>query len=111
MNKLLDEYRPDCMAIEELYFNNNITTGIRVAEARGILLLCAEQHGITIREYTPQQVKMAVVGYGKAEKLQIIAMVTRLLCLPEPPKPDDTADALAIAFCHGNSSSSRMPIR
>lgn len=111
MNRLLDKYRPDSMAIEELYFNTNITTGIRVAEARGVLLLCAEQHGITISEYTPQQVKQAVVGYGKAEKMQVIAMVTRLLCLPEPPKPDDTADALAIAICHGHASSSRMPIR
>ncbi|MBO5327084.1 MAG: crossover junction endodeoxyribonuclease RuvC, partial [Clostridia bacterium] len=74
----------------------------------GIVLLCGEQKGIRISEYTPMQVKQAVVGYGKAEKKQVIAMVTSILKLPAPPKPDDTADALAIAICHGHSGGSRL---
>ncbi|MCQ2386066.1 MAG: crossover junction endodeoxyribonuclease RuvC [Clostridia bacterium] len=105
---LMDKYRPDEMAIEELFFNTNITTGITVAEARGVILLCAKQHGIVIGEYTPLQVKQAAVGYGKAEKKQVIAMVTSLLSLPAPPKPDDTADALAIALCHGQKVGSGL---
>lgn len=108
MEELLSTYRPDAMAVEELFFDNNITTGIRVAEARGVILLCAERAGVKIYEYTPMQVKQAVTGYGKAEKRQIITMVTMLLGLKEPPKPDDTADALAIAVCHGHSGSSRI---
>lgn len=108
MNDLIEKYRPDCMAIEELFFTNNITTGIRVAEARGISLLAAKQGGLEIQEYTPMQVKQAVVGYGKAEKRQVIAMVTTILGLKEPPKPDDTADALAIAICHAHSGGSRL---
>lgn len=108
MNALMDKYHPDEMAIEELFFNTNITTGITVAEARGIVLLCARQHGLPIGEYTPLQVKQAVVGYGVAEKKQVIAMVTSLLKLPAPPKPDDTADALAIALCHGQNCGSAL---
>ena len=108
MNVLFDTYHPDAMAIEELFFNNNITTGIRVAEARGVILVSAEEHRVPIAEYTPSQVKQAVVGYGKAEKKQIISMVTMLLGLSEPPKPDDTADALAIAICHAHSDRSRL---
>ena len=95
-------------AIEELFFTNNITTGITVAEARGVILLACRQHGLPIHEYTPPQVKQAVVGYGKAEKKQVIAMVTALLRLESAPKPDDTADALAIALCHGQSAGSAM---
>ena len=106
--QLIKEYHPDAMAIEELFFNTNITTGIRVAEARGVSLLAAEQAGITIQEYTPLQVKQAVVGYGRAEKKQVISMVTMLLGLKKPPKPDDTADALAIAICHGHCGGSRL---
>ncbi len=106
--QLIEKYRPDAMAIEELFFNTNITTGIRVAEARGIIMLAAAQHGVEIFEYTPLQVKQAVVGYGRAEKKQVIAMVTTLLNLPAPPKPDDTADALAIAICHAHSGGSRL---
>ena len=106
--QLIKEYHPDAMAIEELFFNTNITTGIRVAEARGVSLLAAEQAGITIQEYTPLQVKQAVVGYGRAEKKQVISMVTMLLGLPKPPKPDDTADALAIAICHAHCGGSRL---
>jgi crossover junction endodeoxyribonuclease RuvC len=100
LEALIEKYKPDEMAIEELFFNTNITTGIAVAEARGVLLCTAHKHGIKIGEYTPLQVKQAVVGYGKAEKKQVIAMVTTLLGLKTAPKPDDTADAIAIALCH-----------
>ena len=88
--------------------SNNITTGIRVAEARGVILLAAENACVPIFEYTPPQVKQAVVGYGKAEKKQVMSMVALLLGLPKPPKPDDTADALAIAICHAHSGASRL---
>ncbi|MBQ7334928.1 MAG: crossover junction endodeoxyribonuclease RuvC [Clostridia bacterium] len=108
INELIETYRPDAMAVEELFFNTNITTGIRVAEARGVILLAAERAGIKIQEYTPLQVKQAVVGYGRAEKKQVITMVTMLLGLKAPPKPDDTADALAIAICHAHSGGSRL---
>ena len=108
LNVIIDHFHPEEMAVEELFFNTNITTGIRVAEARGIVLLCGEQKGLRIAEYTPLQVKQAVVGYGRAEKKQVITMVTSLLGLKEPPKPDDTADALAIAVCHGHSGASRL---
>ena len=108
MEQLIRQFQPDEMAVEELFFTNNQTTGIAVAEARGVILLCAEQHGIPVAEYTPPQVKQAVVGYGNAEKRQVIAMVTSLLRLPAPPKPDDTADAIAIALCHGQSASSLL---
>ena len=105
---LIEKYHPDAMAIEELFFNTNVTTGIRVAEARGVILLAAQQAKIEIQEYTPLQVKQAVVGYGRAEKKQVITMVTMLLGLEKPPKPDDTADALAIAICHAHSGGSRL---
>ena len=105
---VIEKYKPDEMAIEELFFNTNITTGIAVAEARGVILCTAHRLGVKISEYTPLQVKQAVVGYGKAEKKQVIAMVTSLLKLPKPPKPDDAADAVAIAICHAHSSSSAM---
>ena len=105
---IIDKYHPDEMAVEELFFTNNITTGIRVAEARGVVLLCGEQRGLRIAEYTPMQVKQAVVGYGKAEKKQVITMVTNILHLAAPPKPDDTADALAIAICHGHCGGSLL---
>ena len=108
MNELIDRYKPDQMAVEELFFNTNVTTGITVAEARGVILLSGIQHGIMVAEYTPLQVKQAVVGYGRAEKKQVITMVTTLLGLPKPPKPDDTADALAIAVCHAHSGCSRL---
>ncbi len=108
MRELVETYHPDAMAVEELFFNTNITTGIRVAEARGVILTAAEKAGVPIFEYTPGQVKQAVVGYGKAEKRQVIDMVTRILGLSKPPSPDDTADALAIAICHGHSGGSRL---
>lgn len=108
MNLLIEKYRPDEMSVEELFFTNNRTTGIAVAEARGVILLAAAEHRIPVAEYTPMQVKQAVVGYGRAEKHQVIEMVTQLLRLPAPPKPDDTADALALALCHGQSSQSLL---
>nr|WP_317324990.1 crossover junction endodeoxyribonuclease RuvC [uncultured Flavonifractor sp.] len=108
MDQLLEQFQPDAMAIEELFFNNNITTGIGVAQARGVLLLAAERHRVPIYEYTPSQVKQAVVGYGKAEKRQVMDMTKRLLSLKAVPKPDDAADAVAIALCHARSHTSRL---
>ena len=108
MEALINKYKPDEMAVEELFFTNNITTGIAVAEARGVILCTAHSLGVKISEYTPLQVKQAVVGYGKAEKHQVIAMVTSILRLPEPPKPDDTADAVAIAICHSHCCGSSI---
>ena len=108
LSDLIRTYSPDCMAIEELFFNTNITTGISVAHGRGVILLAAYQLGVEIFEYTPSQVKQAVVGYGKAEKKQVIDMVTRILHLSSPPKPDDAADAVAIALCHARSSTSLL---
>lgn len=108
MSQLIDAFKPDCMAVEELFWNTNQTTGIRVSEARGVILLSGAQKGLPIFEYTPLQVKQAVVGYGRAEKKQVITMVTMLLNLENPPKPDDTADALAIAICHAHSGGSRL---
>ncbi len=108
MNELLDTFRPDCLAIEELFFNTNVTTAINVAQARGVILLSAAKHGVPIYEYTPLQVKQAVVGYGRAEKKQVMDMTMRLLCLEQRPKPDDAADAVAIALCHARSSTSRL---
>ncbi len=103
LNALMEKYNPEFMAIEELFFNSNKTTAINVAQARGVLLLSALNHGAQIFEYTPLQVKQAIAGYGKAEKKQVQQMTKLLLNLNEIPKPDDTADALAIAICHAHS--------
>jgi len=100
INRLLDEYRPDVMAVEELFFNRNTTNALTVGQARGVALLAAGLRDITVGEYTPLQVKQAVVGYGRAEKQQVQYMVQRILGLTEPPKPDDAADALAVAICY-----------
>ena len=108
LTEIIKKYKPEEMAVEELFFNTNITTGISVAEARGVILCTAHKLGVKISEYTPLQVKQAVVGYGKAEKHQVIAMVTSTLRLPSPPKPDDTADAVAIALCHAQCAGSAM---
>ena len=108
LTAIIGKYKPTEMAVEELFFTKNITTGIRVAEARGVILMRGQEHGLTMAEYTPMQVKQAVVGYGGADKRQVISMVTRILNLPEPPRPDDTADALAIAICHAHSGCSRL---
>lgn len=106
LSEIIEKYKPEAMAVEELFWNTNQKTGIVVAEARGVILLCARQHGVPIFEYTPLQVKQAVVGYGRAEKKQVITMVTTLLGLEKPPKPDDTADALALAMCHAHVGAS-----
>ena len=108
LESIINKYKPEEMAVEELFFNTNITTGIAVAEARGVIICTAHRLGVKISEYTPLQVKQAVVGYGKAEKHQVISMVTSILKLQKPPKPDDTADAVAIAICHAQSRGSAM---
>lgn len=108
MEALIAQCKPDVIAIEELFFNNNITTGIAVAHGRGVILYSAEKCGVPLYEYTPSQVKQAVVGYGKAEKRQVMDMTKRLLKLKAVPKPDDAADALAIALCHARSATSLM---
>ena len=102
VNQVIKRAKPDCIAIEKLYFQNNQKTAIMVAEARGVILLAAELNNIPIYEYTPLQIKQNLVGYGRAEKGQIMYMTKLLLGLTETPKPDDTADALAIAICHAN---------
>jgi crossover junction endodeoxyribonuclease RuvC len=102
--KLIDDYKPDVMAIEKLFFNRNVTTALAVGQARGVLLLAAMERGLSIAEYTPLQVKQAIVGYGKAEKKQVQEMVRMFLKLKETPRPDDAADALAIAICHAHSA-------
>ena len=106
MSTLLNTYKPDNLSIEKLYFNTNTTTAIDVAQARGVILLAARKAGIDIFEYTPLQVKQSITGYGRAEKHQVMEMVKNLLQLKSVPKPDDTADALALAICHGHCSGS-----
>lgn len=108
MDELIKTFSPDVMSVEELFFNTNITTGISVAHARGVILLTAFRAGVRVFEYTPLQVKQAVVGYGRAEKKQVIDMVRRILNLPAAPKPDDAADAVALAICHARSSTSLL---
>ena len=108
MRALIRQLRPDEIAIEELFFSKNITTGIAVAHGRGVVLCTAERLGVPIFEYTPMQVKQAVVGYGLAEKRQVMDMTRRLLKLKAVPKPDDAADALAIAICHARSATSLL---
>ena len=108
LTELLQQFKPDEVAIEELFFSKNITTGIAVAHARGVILATVEKAGIPLYEYTPMQVKQAVVGYGLAEKNQVMDMTKRLLKLRSIPKPDDAADALAIAICHARSATSLL---
>lgn len=108
MITILKKAKPDAVAIEKLYFTTNVTTAILVAQARGVILLAAQQCGVKVYEYTPLQVKMAVTGYGKAKKPQVMEMTRRLLHLKEVPKPDDTADALAIAICHTHAAGSSL---
>ena len=108
MADLLDLFKPDAVSVEELFFDKNITTGIAVAHARGVILLACRMAGAEIFEYTPMQVKQAVTGYGKAEKKQVMDMVKRLCSLPAPPRPDDAADAVALALCHARSSTSLL---
>ena len=108
MRQLLEVAKPDCVAIEELFFGQNVTTGIGVAQARGVVLLAVRQAGLEITAYKPMQVKQAVVGYGNATKHQVMDMTRRLLHLEKMPKPDDAADAIAIALCHARSSTSLL---
>lgn len=103
MNQLIKKYKPDEIAIEELFFNKNVKTAIDVGHARGVEVLAAVNNDIKIYEYTPLQIKQAVSGYGRADKQQVQEMVKMLLSLKEKPKPDDAADALAVALCHGFS--------
>ncbi len=103
VTQLINEYKPDFMSVEELFFNNNAKTAIAVGQARGVILLAAVNAGVPIFEYTPLQVKQAIVGYGRAEKNQVQQMVKAMLGLSAVPKPDDVADALALAICHGHS--------
>ena len=108
--ELLREFQPSELAVEDLFFNRNVTTAFTVGQARGVFLLAAQQKGLVYYQYTPAQVKQAVTGYGKADKQQIQQMVKVLLNLPRIPKPDDTADALAIAICHLQSSGLRRAV-
>lgn len=108
LTNLIEIYRPEAMAIEKLFFNTNQKTAIDVAQARGVILLSARQHNVNIFEYTPLQVKQSVVGYGRAEKKQVQEMTKLILNLDAVPKPDDTADALAMAICHAHSSGSAL---
>ena len=107
--RLLEVTAPDAVAVEELFWGHNITTGIGVSHGRGVILLAIAQSGIPLFEYTPMQVKQAVVGYGKAEKRQVMDMTRRLLHMQQVARPDDAADAIAIALCHARSSTSRLP--
>lgn len=104
LTALIAVYHPDAVAVEELFFNQNVRTALAVGQARGVVLLCAAQAGLAVAEYTPLQVKGAVVGYGRATKDQVGHMVRTLLRLRETPRPDDTADALAVAICHVHSA-------
>ena len=108
MRKLLEASKPDSVAIEELFFGQNVTTGIGVAQSRGVILLAIRQAGLEVTSYKPMQVKQSVVGYGNATKHQVQDMTRRLLNLKELPKPDDAADAIAIALCHARSSTSLL---
>ena len=108
IESLIQAYKPEVVSIEELFFNTNITTGISVAHGRGVILLACRRAGLKIFEYTPLQVKQAVVGYGRAEKKQVMEMVKRLCGLKDSPKPDDAADAVALALCHARSSTSLL---
>ncbi len=111
LTSIISRYQPEEAAIEELFFNNNAKTVIHVGEARGIAILACVLGGLSVSEYTPLQIKQALVGYGRAEKKQVQAMVKAILNLAEVPKPDDTADAVAAAICHGHSAGQRQRIQ
>lgn len=108
ISRVLEAWKPEALSLEKLFFQNNKTTAIGVAQARGVIWLAAQKAGVPVFEYTPMQVKMAVTGYGGARKPQVMEMTRRLLCLRETPKPDDTADALAMAITHGQAASSAL---
>lgn len=104
INILIERFQPDAFAVEELFFNTNVTTGIAVAHGRGVIVLAAAVQNVPIFEYTPLQVKQGVAGYGRADKAQVQRMVKSLLNLSAIPKPDDVSDALAVAICHAHAS-------
>lgn len=108
MNRLIDTFSPDVMAIEELFWGHNVTTGIGVSHGRGVILLSAAKRDLPVYEYTPMQIKQAVVGYGNATKLQVMDMTKRLLKMKKVARPDDAADAIAVALCHARSSTSLL---
>lgn len=110
MNEIFEKYHPEVMSMEKLFFNNNQKTVIDVAQARGVITLSAQMNSVPIFEYTPLQVKQSVTGYGRAVKKQVQEMTRVILGLEKIPKPDDTADALAMAICHGHSSSSLLDL-
>jgi crossover junction endodeoxyribonuclease RuvC len=111
LQKLIDEHKPDEAAVERLYFQKNVSTAMSVGQARGVILLALQQAGLPIEEYGPQEIKQAVTGYGGADKTQMQHMVKTLLTMPEIPKPDDAADALAIAICHCHSANLQQRFR
>ena len=111
LTEIIEKYQPEEASIEELFFNNNAKTAILVGEARGVAVLACAKHHLKISEYTPLQIKQALVGYGRADKKQVQAMVKAILNLDEIPKPDDTADAVAAAICHGHSGGHKKPLR
>lgn len=104
LNRIFAKYKPEEIAVEELFFTKNVTTGIPVAHARGVILLSAVKYCGKLYEYTPMQIKQALTGYGKADKVQMMHVVTSLLHLKSIPRPDDAADALAVALCHAHTS-------
>ena len=111
LREIIDEENPDVAAIEQLFFNTNAKTAIMVGQARGVAVLACKKGGLEIEEYTPLQIKQALVGYGRADKKQVQWMVKTMLNLSEVPKPDDTADALAAAICHGHSADTRKRLK
>jgi len=108
MTDLIDTFRPDAIAIEELFFNTNLKTGISVAHGRGVVILAGEENAVPMFEYTPLQIKQAITGYGRAGKKQMMEMVKRLLSLSDVAKPDDASDALAVAICHARNANSLL---
>lgn len=108
LTSIIERYKPVAMSVEKLFYNNNAKTVIDVSQARGVIMLAAQKNGVEAFEYTPLQVKQSVVGYGRAEKKQVQEMTRRILALDKVPKPDDTADALAMAICHAHASDSIM---
>ena len=109
--ELIKTFSPGAIAVEELFFNTNLKTAVNVAHGRAAVILAGEEHGIPMFEYTPLQVKKAVAGYGRASKKQVMDMVGRLLSMPSPPRPDDAADALAIAICHARFNHSLLNVK
>lgn len=108
ITELIKTFRPDAVAVEELFFNTNTTTGISVAQGRGVIILACEKNGVPAFEYTPLQIKQAITGYGRADKKQMMEMVRRLLDMKEAARPDDASDALAVAICHARFAGSLM---